>query len=443
MVAEARLTRTGVFTYRNADGLSRREYRPPTEVHDSKSLASFRMVPLTNGHPPTMITAQNARQYAVGAVGENVRRDGDFVVAPIAVHDAATIAAMDAGKTQVSCGYDCDLVETPGVTPNGEHYDAMQTHIVGNHLAVAIDNARAGKDAAVRMDAMYMDASAIEYDNDLTAESRNKIPAHEFAAGDKLPIENPEHVRAAMSRFSQTHFESPAEKKAAFHKIVAAAKKFGISSDGFEAAHRTDAATTHRQDSYMNLEQALAALATAQQELGAAKARADKSDADLGDARKRADAATAERDAAKEAKVAADKARTDAEAAQPARIKARVALEANAARILPRTDALEGVETDRSGLTDRALKCAIIKHVTDADVGADRSEDYVNARYDAAVERAAESADTFRQANNVIESHRADTLERGQAKTDKARQDMIESNRNAWRHGAAPTTASK
>ncbi len=99
LVADALLTRTGVFTYRNPDGTERREYRPPTEVFKADALESFRLVPLTDDHPPVMLNAQNARQYSVGCVGENIRKDGRFVAATIAVHDAGTIAKMDGGKT--------------------------------------------------------------------------------------------------------------------------------------------------------------------------------------------------------------------------------------------------------------------------------------------------------------------------------------------------------
>ncbi len=62
---------------------------------------------------------------------------------------------------------------------------------------------------------------------------------------------------------------------------------------------------------------------------------------------------------------------------------------------------------------------------------------YVDARYDAAIERASESADTFRAANDVVEAGRT-RLDVGglgaeQAKTDKARQDAHDANRNGWR----------
>src|SRR5690606_38431799 len=71
------LTRIGVFVYRNPDGSERREFRPPEEVFKGSSLASFARIPVTDGHPPTLLDAANAAQYARGLVGDVVGRDGD------------------------------------------------------------------------------------------------------------------------------------------------------------------------------------------------------------------------------------------------------------------------------------------------------------------------------------------------------------------------------
>ena len=145
-----RLTRAGVFVYRNPDGTERREYRPADEVFRADSLATFSMVVLTNEHPAEPVTATNARQFAVGTVGENVRKDADHVAAPIFVFDAAAIADIEAGKVQLSCGYTCDYDPTPGEV-NGERYDGVQRNIRGNHVAL-VDAGRAGPTAALRFD---------------------------------------------------------------------------------------------------------------------------------------------------------------------------------------------------------------------------------------------------------------------------------------------------
>jgi len=135
------LTRTGIFTYRNPDGSERRELRLPEHVFDSESLASFASVPVTDEHPPVLLDAENTTKFVRGVI----------TAQPMTIYDANLIAAMEAGKVELSCGYACELDFTPGVH-NGERYDAVQKNIRGNHVAV-VTKARAGETARVRMDA--------------------------------------------------------------------------------------------------------------------------------------------------------------------------------------------------------------------------------------------------------------------------------------------------
>ena len=75
----------------------------------------------------------------------------------------------------------------------------------------------------------------VHLDNVLTAAERDKLKGTKFAAPDEgLPIENPAHVQDAMSRFGQEDFPSAEAKKAGYHKILAAAKHFGIDTADFE-----------------------------------------------------------------------------------------------------------------------------------------------------------------------------------------------------------------
>lgn len=152
LVAEGHLTRAGIFLYWNADGSTRRELRLPEDVFRDDSLETFAFAPVTDDHPPEFLNAGNARKYAVGAVGERVRRDEDHVRARITVFDAETIAKMESGKCALSCGYEVDLDETPGEHPVYGKYDAVQKNIRGNHVAI-VDVGRAGDTVRVRMDA--------------------------------------------------------------------------------------------------------------------------------------------------------------------------------------------------------------------------------------------------------------------------------------------------
>lgn len=145
------MTRSGIFVYRDAKGNTVREFRPPEEVMHPDSLASFALMPVTNDHPSELLTADNAKQYAVGSVSDAVTPDGDKVRAALMIHDATAIEALDAGKSELSCGYTADVEFTPGLW-NGQPYDAVQRNIRGNHVAL-VDAGRAGPACAIRMDA--------------------------------------------------------------------------------------------------------------------------------------------------------------------------------------------------------------------------------------------------------------------------------------------------
>jgi hypothetical protein len=67
---------------------------------------------------------------------------------PLILKDAAAITAMVSGKRQLSAGYVCELDWTPGLTADGEAYDAQQRSIKINHLAL-VDRARAGSQARI------------------------------------------------------------------------------------------------------------------------------------------------------------------------------------------------------------------------------------------------------------------------------------------------------
>jgi hypothetical protein len=149
--AEGFISRTGIQEYRRADGTVEREYRPPEEVFAPAALASFAFVPLTNDHPAEgALDATNTQRYQVGTVVAP-HQDGDRARAQLLITDASTIAAMEEGKTELSCGYTCELEECPGVAPNGERYDAIQRNIRGNHVAL-VAVGRAGPEIRVRMD---------------------------------------------------------------------------------------------------------------------------------------------------------------------------------------------------------------------------------------------------------------------------------------------------
>lgn len=154
LVADARAGRTGIQVYAGfevglKDTATVRVYRPEDEVFKKEALASFTSLPLTIGHPPEMVDAKNWKKYAVGYTETEVARDGEFVRVPLIVKDQAAVDAIEAGGArELSFGYICDLAFTPGKTPSGEEYDAVQRNLRGNHLAI-VSAGRAGSECKI------------------------------------------------------------------------------------------------------------------------------------------------------------------------------------------------------------------------------------------------------------------------------------------------------
>lgn len=117
-------------------------YRPPEDVFDADSLASFAQKPVTLDHPPRMVDSANWKSVAVGHSSEAVTRDGEHVATDLVITDAAAVARAEAGA-ELSNGYWADFVFAPGTTPDGQAYDAVQRNIRGNHIAL-VDAGRCG-----------------------------------------------------------------------------------------------------------------------------------------------------------------------------------------------------------------------------------------------------------------------------------------------------------
>jgi hypothetical protein len=78
---------------------------------------------------------------------------------------------------------------------------------------------------------------------ELSTAQRERLKDSDFAYIDKdgerhLPIHDEEHVRNALARFNQTHFESQQAKHRAANKILKAAKKHDVEVDPDDAVCR-------------------------------------------------------------------------------------------------------------------------------------------------------------------------------------------------------------
>ena len=227
--------RTGILVYRNADGTERREYRPPEEAFKADSLASLMGKPITIGHK-AFVTAGNAAQVApVGSVLSAGRQDGNNIIADIVIYD------LDTNARELSCGYTLDLDETPGTTPEGEHYDAVQRNIAYNHLAI-VAKGRAG------VARLNMDGSQIidndEEDNKMAEMTKIRLDSgieYECAPEVKVEIEK-------MRKDSAEAKKAQDKLQAKFDALEAelAKEKEGRKTDAEKAKANFDAAVKAR-----------------------------------------------------------------------------------------------------------------------------------------------------------------------------------------------------
>lgn len=156
--AWATIARTGVQMYTDANGGIRREYRPEEEVASPESLASFAGKVVTDEHPPGLLTSVNTDQFQKGFAGTEIVYDNGLVRAVLTVTNQSLIDKIMRGDAkEVSAGYRVDFDPTPGTTESGEVYDGIQRKIMGNHIAV-VKRGRAGPDVKLHLD--RMDAAA-------------------------------------------------------------------------------------------------------------------------------------------------------------------------------------------------------------------------------------------------------------------------------------------
>lgn len=143
--------RTGVQVYRGPDGQLIREFRPPEEVFSEKTLSSLKGIVVTNEHPPEMVNLDNVEKYQKGFGSDQVEVvDNKYQKTFVTVTDKELIQQIQNGKVEVSLGYDVQLEDAKGEF-EGMPYDAIQRNIINNHLAI-VTKGRAGREVALRLD---------------------------------------------------------------------------------------------------------------------------------------------------------------------------------------------------------------------------------------------------------------------------------------------------
>ncbi len=179
-------------------------HRPPEEVFSTAALASFEGKPVTNDHPPVLIGPDDVKTYEMGHA-QNVRRgDGEweeYTLADLHIHDRELIDAVQSGKREISCGYECEYV------PNGDG-TYTQRNIRGNHVAV-VERGRAGKRAAI------LDSDKKKAKEPERKENMNKKGLFFKLFGQAVKDKSPEEIeQMAMDAAAALEAEKPADGQA-------------------------------------------------------------------------------------------------------------------------------------------------------------------------------------------------------------------------------------
>ncbi|MBP2238096.1 hypothetical protein J2Z31_004623 [Sinorhizobium kostiense] len=187
---------------------------------------------MTNDHPDEAVTADNWKALAVGSIGDEIARDGEFVRVPLIVMDAAVIAEIEGGKRELSAGYSCDLAWEPGTTPEGEKYDAIQKDIRINHVAI-VQCGRAGSEAHIGDGVRLWGAAPFTSDQQ---PEKEKIMTLKTVTVDGIPVEVTDQGATVIGTLQQRLADantklSDAEKA---HQTALAAKDAELAKEDAE-----------------------------------------------------------------------------------------------------------------------------------------------------------------------------------------------------------------
>jgi hypothetical protein len=170
------------------------------------------------------LDAKNTKTYAVGFCEPDIVKDGDYVKAVLHITDSAAIERVKSGKVELSNGYTSKIEWTPGVTSSGEAYDAIQTDIRGNHIAI-VDAGRCGaacriadsKPEEITMQTLTIDG--VDFDvNDKQREALDKLQA-QLADAQKEASKKEEDEEKAKKDEEEKEEESKKETSDALKKV--------------------------------------------------------------------------------------------------------------------------------------------------------------------------------------------------------------------------------
>ena len=158
------LSKAGIFDYLgstiNAPEPDRiyKVYRPASELADPACIKSFQLLPWIVEHDMLGEGEIPAEKKGIeGIIGQDVYYDDGYLRGNIKVFSDRLSELIETGRKELSLGYKCAYEFTPG-SLDGEHFDAVQRTIRGNHLAT-VEEGRMGPDVSV------LDQATITFDS--------------------------------------------------------------------------------------------------------------------------------------------------------------------------------------------------------------------------------------------------------------------------------------
>lgn len=125
--------------------------RPEEELANPDTIESFKLIPWIDEHvmlgPPDSGMVAPELKGIEGVIGEDVFFENGKLFANLKVFSDNLDGLIGSGKRELSAGYRCRYEISTG-NWNGQHYDAIQRDIRGNHLAL-VNEGRMGPDVAV------------------------------------------------------------------------------------------------------------------------------------------------------------------------------------------------------------------------------------------------------------------------------------------------------
>lgn len=215
------LSKVGIFPYLGRQISPQLEpdkiyqvYRPAEELQSESTLNSFKLLPIVDEH--TMLGTREGMKPAEdkgvhGVIGEDIKANGNLITGDLKIFSEHLKNQIESGKKELSMGYFCDYDLTPGEY-NGEHYDAIQRNIRGNHVAL-VDEGRMGSDVRV-MDEKIITFDTIKEIKEMTLKNKFQKQSYKKNAMDE-DVDKRELLREAdaIAMKPSSDFEGGEEEK--------------------------------------------------------------------------------------------------------------------------------------------------------------------------------------------------------------------------------------